>query len=481
MVAAGRVIADKYELVEPIAEGGMARIWRARHTTQGHELAIKLVGPSLAEDAQWRKRFVREARLLARLGQSSEHVVHIVDYGVFDDRPYLAMELLEGRTLADHLDRLGRLPAAETVRIVGQLCKALKTVHAAGVVHRDVKPANVFLHRREHDGAVIVKLLDFGVAKLRVDSDLTVPTRAGTLLGTPHYMSPEQFLGETTIDERADLWAVGVVAYRMLVGRAPFSVGPAAELGARILGQEPPPPSALVPSLPVELDAFFKRALAKRAKDRFADAASLSVALAQALASAAQEPAPVSRGAHRHAKGVNLIDLVKLLRIARREGKLEGLDADDTALLDERVLVSSWYPIERFWRVLALAHERVLGGSERATVQLGRAGAEQVVAAGVHSVFLSGNDFDRVLRGFARGWSSYFDFGSVEIARDGDLVRVTISGYPDIPRAHALTTLGWYERSLQLTGAEVRSAKITAEPWSGAEAAVFEYEIAFQR
>lgn len=481
MVAAGRVIADKYELVEPLAEGGMARIWRARHTTQGHDLAIKLVGPTLADDLQWRKRFVREARLLSRLGQSSEHVVHVFDYGVFDERPYLAMELLEGSTLADHLERHGRLTPAETLRIVGQLCKALKTVHAAGVVHRDVKPANVFLHRRAPDGTEIVKLLDFGVAKLRVDSDLTVPTRAGTLLGTPHYMSPEQFLGETTIDARADLWAVGVVTYRMLVGRAPFSVGPAAELGARILGQDPPPPSTLVPTLPPELDAFFTRALAKRPKDRFADAASLSVALGQALASALHEPAPTSRGAQRRAKGVNLIDLVKLLRNARREGKLEGLDAEDAALLDERVLVSSWYPIERFWRVLTLAHERVLGGSERQTIELGRAGAEQVVAAGVHSVFLSGNDFDRVLRGFARGWSSYFDFGSVEITRDDDLVRITIHGYPDIPRSHALTTLGWYERSLQLTGAEVRSAKLAAGPWSGAGAAVFEYQVALQR
>src|SRR5262249_3059554 len=137
-----------------------------------------------------------------------------------------------------------------------------------------------FLQKRENTANDWVKLLDFGIAKVRVDSDLTAPTKAGTLLGTPHYMSPEQFLGETTLDARADLWSVAVVAYRALVGHSPFTRGPAAELAARVLGSEPAPPSSLVPSLPAAFDAWIKKGMAKRAEDRFENAAAMSAALA---------------------------------------------------------------------------------------------------------------------------------------------------------------------------------------------------------
>jgi hypothetical protein len=230
--------------------------------------------------------------------------------------------------------------------------------------------------------------------------------------------------------------------------------------------------------LPPAVDAFFERALAKRPADRFADAATLSSALRQALAEAAAEPeAAPTTTAQRHAKGVNLIELVKLLRVARREGRLGELSAEDEALLEERILVSSWYPIERFWRVLALAHERVLGGSDEQTIELGRVGAGRVVASGVHSAFVARHDLERGLRSFERGWSMYFDFGSVEIALDGNVVRIVIRGYSDIPRAHALTTLGWYEATLGLVGARVRSARIASEPWAGGNEVVFEYEL----
>ena len=470
-LARGALVAEKYELIELIGQGGMARIWRVRRRSDGRELALKLVASEAVADVVWLRRFEREAKLLSKLGQLSKHIVAIEDYAADSESgPYLAMELLVGETLAARLANDARLSPADVVRIVSELCEALEVAHHEGVVHRDVKPANIFLQKRPGE-AELVKLLDFGVAKLRKGSELTAPTREGAMLGTPEYMSPEQFLGDTGIDARADLWSVGVVAYRMLVGVAPFSRGPATELAARILGQDPAPPTGVVPGLPKALDAWVARALAKRPRDRFADAAELSRSLAAALRGIAAES---SDRATRRAKGVNLIELVKLLRIERKAGRLGSLSADDEALLDERILVSSWYPVEQFWRLLGLAHERVLGGSEPKTIELGRQGARRVMG-GVHSAFVSHDDLARGIKSFARGWSTYFDFGTVECALEPDRVRIVIQGYPDMPRAHALTTLGWYEVALEMMSFESAKAEVVSGPWSGGDEVVFEY------
>jgi serine/threonine protein kinase len=460
----GAVIADRYELEKIIGEGGMGRVWKARDRSEARHVALKLMEESLEREPELLRRFEREAKVLERIADSSEHVVRVLDHGLTQrGLPFLVMELLEGETLATRLKARQRLPIVEVVPVITQLCDALHAAHRAGIVHRDVKPANVFLHRlgeRE-----LVKLLDFGVAKQRVDSDLTSPTRAGKMLGTLDYMSPEQFLGDTNLDARADLFSVGVVVYRMLVGFAPFSRGPQGELGARILGHEPPTPSTQAQGIPSELDAWMQKALAKRAADRFQDAPSLASALSGAISSVTG----------RHAKGVNLIELAKLLRIARREGSLPELEADDRALLEERVLVSSWYPIETFWRLLELAYQHVLKGSDAQAILLGKSGAEAVMA-GVHSAYIKSR-FIKTLRSIERGWSAYFDFGSTLATYEDGIVRITIRGYPDIPRVHALTTLGWYSATLALAGAVPRTERLTGEPWLRDEALVFEFDV----
>jgi serine/threonine protein kinase len=189
------------------------------------------------------------------------------------------MEFLAGEGLEVRLKRERRLPISLVHKITSQLCKALHVAHAAGVIHRDLKPANVFLCTGE-DGELLVKLLDFGVAKATQETDENQATRAGQLVGTPNYMSPEQILGTEALDPRSDLWAVAAIAYRMAVGRAPFGSGALSELAMRILSVDAPVPTTLAPDLPHEFDLWVEKGLAKKPPARFQTAKELSESLA---------------------------------------------------------------------------------------------------------------------------------------------------------------------------------------------------------
>lgn len=184
---------------------------------------------------------------------------------------------------------------------------------------------------------------------------------------------------------------------------------------------------------------------------------------------------PSAPASSRHAKGVNLIELVKILRVARREGRLQELTPEKSALLDDRILVSSWYPIEMLWRWLALCHE-LFGGSDEAAIQMGRIGGERVLSS-VHSSLLKPDDLERGLRTVERAWPMYFDFGSVEAKLHGDVIRITLHDYRDIPRVHGLCMLGWFEAALMLNDYEQRYAKIVGQPWSGDPALMLEFGI----
>ncbi|MBK7396536.1 MAG: serine/threonine protein kinase [Myxococcales bacterium] len=282
---AGTIVAGRYRLVERIGEGAVGAVWRATHLDLGTHVALKLIHDDLEGD-DIRARFVREARLAARLGGTCRYIARVMDYGQSDEvGPFLVMELLEGETLADRLRREGHLPLLLVVRIVAQLARALSVAHAAAVVHRDLKPANVFLTKPD-DGSldVHVKLMDFGIAKL-LDEDPTssreLETRRGSIVGTPAYMSPEQALAQA-VDERSDLWSLGATVYRLLTGQLPFGTANLPEIGFRIVGQPAKPPSAHVPELPAAIDAWMEKALAKTPDDRFADALEMAEAFAVA-------------------------------------------------------------------------------------------------------------------------------------------------------------------------------------------------------
>jgi serine/threonine protein kinase len=277
----GVLVADKYRLIKPIGEGAMGHVWSAQHATLGHTVAVKFLHGSVATSAEPRARFEREARLAARLGEASRHITRVTDHGVTaEGTPFLVMELLSGEGLEVRLKRERRLPFALITKISAQLCRALHVAHGAGVIHRDLKPANVFLCEAEEDGEVFVKLLDFGVAKATLDQEENQQTRAGALIGTPNYMSPEQIVGDSAVDARSDLWAVAAIVYRMAVGRAPFGSGSLSELAMRIVSTEAPQPTTLAPDLPHEFDLWVKKGLAKKPAERFQTAKELADSIA---------------------------------------------------------------------------------------------------------------------------------------------------------------------------------------------------------
>jgi serine/threonine-protein kinase len=284
-LAAGAVIQGRYELRRVLGQGGMGSVWVAWHQGLQIEVALKFITdapPGEQEDLL--ARFTREASAVARI--KSPHVVTVLDHG-FDEEhqvPFLAMELLTGESLGDRIDRERQLPIADTVNIVRQVLRGLAKAHEAQVVHRDLKPDNLFLCR---DDELLVKILDFGIAKTGFDLELkgasSAPTQPGTLMGTPYYMSPEQTLGNKVVDHRSDLYAIGVVAYHCLAGVPPFDSTGLGELLMMINSDEAPRLRTYRPDVPEPLEQWFVKALAKAPGARFQDAKQMSAALGQAF------------------------------------------------------------------------------------------------------------------------------------------------------------------------------------------------------
>jgi eukaryotic-like serine/threonine-protein kinase len=217
----GDVISDKYRLVQLLGEGGMGSVWVAENMALKANIALKLIRADVAEGSA-NERFLSEARLAARLQHAA--IVRVFDFGkTAQDEPFIVMELLEGETLGQRLTRLGCIDATELFQMLLPIIDALHSAHGHGVIHRDLKPDNVFIAKAD-GGGVQPKLLDFGIAKLRGESAFltTKLTQAGTLIGSPDYMSPEQARGETDLDPRSDVWALCVLAYECLVGKPPF-------------------------------------------------------------------------------------------------------------------------------------------------------------------------------------------------------------------------------------------------------------------
>jgi eukaryotic-like serine/threonine-protein kinase len=274
---AGRALDGRYELHSVLGEGAFGRVYRGLDRRLARTVAVKVIKPWWAEDSEWVERFEREAQLLARI--SDPGIVQIYDIGHAEEGPYYVAELVEGESLAERLKR-GSLPAREARTIAERLCRALASAHAQGVVHCDVKPANVLLGA---DGAV--KVGDFGVARL---AEGTSQALTATIAGTPRYMSPEQARGRATT-AATDVYSAGVVLYEMLAGSPPFMEGSPVELGLRHVQDEPPPLPASVPS---DLREVVERALAKDPTERFADGAAMAAALREL------DPAPSTPGAH---------------------------------------------------------------------------------------------------------------------------------------------------------------------------------------
>ncbi len=274
----GTVLSGKYRLIRLLGKGGMGSVWLAEDEALRRPVAVKLISSELGALPKARARFVREAQLAARV--KSPHVVQVYDHGLSDQgHPYMAMEYLTGESLGDRLTR-GPLALAEAARIVWQVARGLSSAHAAGLIHRDLKPDNVFLASEGDEQ--IAKVLDFGVAKAQDalgDSDVD-PTRTGALVGTPYYMSPEQAQGLKTIDHRTDLWSLGVLVYEALTLKRPFTAEALGPLIGKIFVARVVPPTVAAPAanLPPAVDAWMAKALAREPDGRFASARDLAEA-----------------------------------------------------------------------------------------------------------------------------------------------------------------------------------------------------------
>jgi eukaryotic-like serine/threonine-protein kinase len=256
----GEVLAGSFMITGLLGAGGMGRVYEAEHVRLPRRFAVKVMHDQLANNAQAMARFEREAQAVARI--VNDHVIDIVDVVRVQGRACIVTELLQGEELGLMLDREGVLPLPTAIAICRQVCRGLAAAHAAGVVHRDLKPSNLFLLPRDA-GAPHVKVLDFGIAKLTDGADLT---RTGMVLGTPAYMAPEQALGAGAVDQRADVYGVGAVLYRMLTGVPPFPDDDPARTLTRLITEDPRRPRDIVKSIPDGVEALIQRAMA-RAKE----------------------------------------------------------------------------------------------------------------------------------------------------------------------------------------------------------------------
>jgi eukaryotic-like serine/threonine-protein kinase len=279
----GTVLDGKYRVDRILGGGGMGIILAGRHLQLDQRVAIKVLRHAALADPEVTARFAREAKAAAKI--RSEHVARVLDVGVLPDGlPYMVMELLHGSDLAKVVRTGGPLAVADGVDYVLQACEALAEAHAAGIVHRDLKPANLFLSRRS-DGSPVVKVLDFGISKLLPksvvnDVDMDSLTKTAVMMGSPHYMSPEQLKSSRDVDERADIWSLGAVIFRLLTGKTPFAAETTAELCAEILTAAPLSLCAENPAVPPELEAVVNKCLTKSKEARFQSVAELAAALA---------------------------------------------------------------------------------------------------------------------------------------------------------------------------------------------------------
>ncbi len=273
----GTLVAGKLRVVRLLGKGGMGAVYEVEHEFTKHRRALKLLHADMAKHQHIVARFLREASAAGRIG--NQHIVETFDAGKLDSgEPYLVMELLDGETLDARLRRKGTLAVDEIADLVGQACDGVQAAHEAGIIHRDLKPENiVIIERRE---GPLVKLLDFGIS--RFDPAITgtnAVTREGSALGTPYYMSPEQIEGESDVDARTDVYALGIVLYECATGRRPFEASALPLLSVLIHKGEPTPLATLRPELPSAFVELIARAMARGREARFQTARELGDAL----------------------------------------------------------------------------------------------------------------------------------------------------------------------------------------------------------
>ncbi|HEX4474542.1 MAG TPA: serine/threonine-protein kinase [Polyangiaceae bacterium] len=275
-VEIGEVLAGKYKVEDVLGVGGMGVVVAARHIQLEQKVALKFLRPEAMQSKEAVERFLREARNAVRL--RSEHVAKVTDVGTLDSgAPYMVMEYLDGADLSRVVHATGSIAIEEAVYFVLQACEAIAEAHSLGIIHRDLKPQNLFVTRRV-DGKPLVKVLDFGISK-SIDAQGLSLTRTSSIMGSPLYMSPEQMRSSKNVDQRADIWALGVILYELLTGRVPFEAESVPELCLKVVQDEPTPPKGLRPEVPEGLSAVVLKCLEKNVTNRFSNVAELAASL----------------------------------------------------------------------------------------------------------------------------------------------------------------------------------------------------------
>jgi len=277
IIGPGHVLLGKYRVERVLGHGGMGLVVSARHLSLEDRVAIKLLLPRHAENGDLVQRFLREARAAVRI--RSQHVARVTDVGTLDyGGPYMVMEYLDGSDLAVVLEQNGPMPIHLAVDFVLQACEALAEAHSLGIVHRDVKPGNLFLTYHA-DGAPCIKVLDFGISKVLQQADDQSLTRAGGMLGSPLYMAPEQLESARDVDARADVYSMGVVLFELLTQQRPFNAGDLPRLLYKVLNEERPPARSVRADIPPALDHAILTAMARDRGHRFPSVAEFALAL----------------------------------------------------------------------------------------------------------------------------------------------------------------------------------------------------------
>jgi serine/threonine protein kinase len=285
----GRVIADRYLVLARLGEGGMGRVYLAEHVKMTRQCAIKVMNPSLMNDAESLARFAREASSAARI--LHPNVAAVFDYGEADKVVYLVMEYVDGESLSTILQG-GALDPRRAIDIARQIADGLSAAHELGIVHRDLKPDNVIV-ASSRSGKETPKVVDFGIAKALSDAPQDALTRSGLVIGTPEYMSPEQLLGDP-VDARADIYSLGCILYQMLTGVQPFAAESREQMIRRRLHEGPPHVRDVLPALPRRLDTLIVHMLARSSGDRLSSAAEARDALDPALALGGWDPSAIT-------------------------------------------------------------------------------------------------------------------------------------------------------------------------------------------
>jgi serine/threonine-protein kinase len=273
----GQILAGKYQVERVLGQGGMGVVLAARHLQLEQRVALKFLLPEAARRDDLVQRFLREARAAVRL--RNEYVAKILDVGTLDTgSPYIVMEFLDGQDLEARVEQRGPLPVEEAAEFLLQACEGLADAHKLGIIHRDLKPANLFVSERS-DGSPCIKILDFGISKV-TDEIGEGMTRTNEVMGSPHFMSPEQLRASRLADARSDIWALGVILFQLLTGKHVFDRGTLPELCTAIILEPPPTLRSVRPGLPAALDEVCLRCLEKDPARRYQTVAELAAALA---------------------------------------------------------------------------------------------------------------------------------------------------------------------------------------------------------